>query len=141
MSLLLDHNATIDALYDPQGLSALFVTFISDRVPVVLLLLDRGATVDIRTSYGSTPLVAASKLEFLPIARLLSQRVADMDAATEKYKWAVRRRRRKRSPPSLCERPMRSPAAQSVEADAGCNDWSRLTISVFTGCTGSLREI
>ena len=84
MSLLLDHDAAIDALYDPQGLSALFVTFISDRLPVVLLLLDRGATVDIRTSYGSTPLVAASKLGFLPIARLLIQRVADMDAATER---------------------------------------------------------
>ncbi len=35
---------------------------------------------------------------------------------------------------------MPSQAAQSVESDAGCHHWSRVTISVFTGRPGGLRE-
>ena len=44
VSLLLDHNAAIDARDNLAGASALFLVCNNNQLPVVLLLLDRGAT-------------------------------------------------------------------------------------------------
>ena len=68
-----------------DGISLLDFAAALNQIDVVKLLLERGATVDIRnTVYGSTPFMGASENSHLEVAKLLLSKGAD-PKATDKF--------------------------------------------------------
>jgi ankyrin repeat protein len=68
--LLLDHGADPDGT-GPEGLTALMLAAMLDRVELVALLLERGASLELALADGSTALSTALRVDAHCAAQLL----------------------------------------------------------------------
>jgi ankyrin repeat protein len=86
-----ESTCTIDlnAPYDGDGNTLLHFAASNDNIPMVQLLIDRGADVNARANDGSTPLFRASFMGHLDIIQLLLDRGADIDAQNSKKNTAL----------------------------------------------------
>lgn len=79
VSLFLSNGADLE--FSRQQ-SLLDIASYHGRTEIVRLLLDRGIDVNLKDSYGQTPLIAASRGGTLDVAKLLVERGADVNATT-----------------------------------------------------------
>jgi uncharacterized protein len=80
---LLDRGASPEAVIganDSEGQTALEVAADTGNVPMVRLLLDRGAEINAADGWGGTAIVGASSAGFPEVVRLLIGRGADVNA-------------------------------------------------------------
>lgn len=86
VTVLLDYGASVDDR-GRYGMTALHYAVRGGKIPLIRLLLDRGARVDALDLNGLTPLVqlakTRSKADPIPVLELLSARGADLDARDE----------------------------------------------------------
>ena len=66
--------------YMSNSFGLMHVAVACEQLEMLKMLLDRGASVDLRTSIGSTPLMTAAGAGYLDIVRELLQHSANPDA-------------------------------------------------------------
>lgn len=78
--LLIEHGADIEAPSELNGMRALHIASRFGDVPMISMLLERGATIDARSGSDRTALQIASQTGRLEVVKLLLERGADFDA-------------------------------------------------------------
>jgi uncharacterized protein len=81
---LLDSGVDVNQFSSPEHCSALQLATTFGLVDIMKLLLERGASVDIRTSIGLTPLFFAVQSGLVDAARILLEHKADVSARSNK---------------------------------------------------------
>ena len=81
-------NKDIDSL-DKSKSSPLIYASMNNHIHLVEYLIDHGANIDLKNSYGNTALICATKFGNLEIAKLLVERGANLDLENQEGKKAI----------------------------------------------------